>query len=299
MDMAKDIVLFGGLLLDRYICIDRWPERGQDGFFEHEDIFVGGCAINMAVTIHNLGGHAHVVSCVGQDSAGQTILKYLEKYNLSQSLVYSTAGATGSCLVFLEPDGERTFLTRKGIEGNFPVNLSEKIKAAAPAWAGVTGYYLLGEDTPLILSCLKALHQNGTKILFDPSPLVGDIRPDILAQIVSIADILTPNVAELSALGGEDGLPELVAAGKTILLKQGAQGGTVYSSDATFNYSSVCCEAVDTTGAGDSFSGAILHAMANHYSLSQSIELAVRCAAQTVQLRGPHGFWNLEESKHA
>lgn len=299
MDVGKDIVIFGGLLLDRYFYIDRWPERGQDGFFDHEDAFVGGCAINMAVTIHNLGGRAHVVSCVGQDPAGQNILAYLEQHGLSQSLVYPTAGATGSCLVFVEPDGERTFLTRKGIEGKFPAELAEKIKALAPAWAGVTGYYLLGEDAPLILDCLKNLHHNGTKILFDPSPLVGDIRPDILTQMVSISDILTPNTAELPALGGEDKLPGLSAAGKTVLLKRGAQGGTIYSLNETFNYTSVHCEAVDTTGAGDSFSGALLHAMTNRYSLSQSVELAVRCAAKTVQLRGPHGFWNLEESKHA
>lgn len=299
MAMGSDIVIFGGLLLDRYFHIDRWPERSQDGFFHREESFVGGCAINMAVTIHNLGGHAHVVSCVGTDPTGLAIRDYLAQYSLSQTLVHPTDGASGSCLVFLEPDGERTFLTRKGTEGDFPSELAAKIIALSPAWTGVTGYYLLGKEAPRILDCLESLHHEGSKILFDPSPLVGDICPDVLARMVAISDILTPNMTELPLLGGEEKLPDLVASGKSVLLKRGAQGGTVYNTAETFDYVSMLCETVDTTGAGDSFSGALLYAMTNHYSLRQGVELAARCAAKTVQLRGPHGFWNLEESNHA
>ena len=94
-----DILLFGGLLLDRYFTIDRWPQRGQDGFFENEENFVGGCAINMAVTIRNLGGQAHVVSALGSDAVARTIRDYLTAQGLSQALVHPAEGDTGSCLV--------------------------------------------------------------------------------------------------------------------------------------------------------------------------------------------------------
>lgn len=297
--MCNDILLFGGLLLDRYFHIDRWPRRGQDGFFDLEESFVGGCAVNMAVTIHNLGGRPHVVSCIGDDQTGRAIRNYMEAQGLSCQLVCSVPGASGSCLVFLDPEGERTFLTRRGAEGDFPGELAQKVKELSPAWAGVTGYYLLGGDASRILDCLEFLHDNGTKLLFDPSPLVGDICPHILERMVAISDVLTPNVTELPLLGGGEALPGLVQAGKTVLLKRGAQGGTVYSPEQTFDYASAPCEAIDTTGAGDSFSGALLYAMTNHYPLSQSVELAARCAAKTVRLQGPHGFWNLEESTYA
>lgn len=297
--MGRDIVIFGGLLLDRYFHIDRWPDRSQDGFFHREENFVGGCAINMAVTIHNLGGQAHVISCLGSDPVGQTIRDYLIQHRLSQMLVHPTSGDTGSCLVFVEPEGERTFLTRKGAEGEFPPELAEQASALSPAWAGVTGYYLLGEDAPRILDCLEQLHRDGTKILFDPSPLVGDIRPELLARMVAVSDVLTPNTTELPFLGSEAALPALTAAGKTVLLKRGAAGGSVYAPDEGFDYAGVPCTAVDTTGAGDSFSGALLHAMNEGRSLRESVALAAACAAKTVQLRGPHGFWNLEESNHA
>lgn len=293
--MHSDIVIFGSLLLDRYFEVDRWPARGQDGYFNREETFVGGCAINMAATIHNLGGAAHVVSCVGQDETGALIRDYLTKHGLSSALLHPAEGVTGSCLVFSEPDGERTFLTRVGVEERFPYALAEKAIQITPAWAGVTGYFLLGSDGARVMDCLERLHEAGTKVLFDPSPLAGDIPQDILQRVLAVSDILTPNETELSLLGGDGAIPSLVQAGKTLVLKRGSQGGTVYDPEETFDYASVLCEAVDTTGAGDSFSGALLHAMIQNMPLKQAIELAARCAAKTVQVHGPHGFWKLEE----
>lgn len=293
--MGSDIVIFGSLLLDRYFEVDRWPARGQDGYFDREETFVGGCAINMAATIHNLGGSAHVISCVGQDETGALIRDYLAKHGLSVELLHPAEGVTGSCLVFSEPDGERTFLTRVGVEDRFPDGLAEKAVQIAPAWAGITGYFLLGSDGTRVMDCLERLHEAGIIILFDPSPLAGDIPREILRRVLAVSDILTPNETELAVLGGDSAIPGLVRAGKTLVLKRGSQGGTVYSPEETFDYASVLCKAVDTTGAGDSFSGVLLHAMTQSMPLKQAITLAARCAAKTVQIHGPHGFRKLEE----
>lgn len=297
--MKKDIVLFGGLLLDRYFHIDRWPARGQDGFLEREESFVGGCSINMAVTVHNLGGQAYIATCIGSDKPAQDILCYLEKHGLSRHLVHTIPGTTGSCLVFSEPEGERTFLTHKGAECVFSPVLARDILSTAPAWAGVTGYYLLGDKPADILDCLEQLHMSGTKFLFDPSPMAGEIEPEILTRMVRISDILTPNAAELAPFGGEAGINRLITMGKTIILTHGAAGGTVYTQGQTYDYSSAPCNVMDTTGAGDSFSGALLFAMANGYPMEQAVDLAARCAAKTCEICGPHGFWDMEESTHA
>lgn len=299
MPMGNDIVLFGGLLLDRYFYIDRWPARGQDGFLEREESFVGGCSINMAVTVQNLGGQAHIVTCIGDDRTGRDILRYLDDHGLSKRLVRSLHGTTGCCLVFSEPEGERTFLTHTGVETIFPAELARDIQFLAPAWAGVTGYYLLGDEPERILDCMERLHRAGTRFLFDPSPLVGDIRPDILERMITISEILTPNTTELPALGEEDRIAFLTDQGKTVILKRGESGGTVYTPEHNFDYDSVPCHTSDTTGAGDSFSGALLYAMTNSYSMEQGVELAARCAAKTCEVCGPHGFWKLEESNHA
>ena len=135
--MEKEILLFGGLLLDHYFSVDRWPQRGQDGYVVGQARFVGGCAANMAVTIHNLGGHPHVVSCVGSDRSGETIQRYWREHGLSQRFILETEGETGSCLVFSEPNGERTFLTRKGVELSFPADLAAFVRAGVGGGNGI------------------------------------------------------------------------------------------------------------------------------------------------------------------
>lgn len=292
--MAQDLLLLGGLVLDRYFSVTAWPRRGQDGYFSREETFVGGCAANMAVTIHNLGGQAHVVSCLGDDPAGETIRRYWAAHGLSQRFLPTQRGETGSCLVFSEPDGERTFLTRKGVELAFPPDLAAQVAAARPAWVGVTGYYLLGEDRGRVLRTLSALREQGTGILFDPSPLVGDIPPAQREEMVALAHLLTPNDSELAALGGPERISQLTAAGKTVLWKQGSRGGLVCAPTEQFPYAPTPCTPVDTTGAGDSFSGGLLFALAQGRPLDEAVRVAAWCAAQTVQVHGPHGFWQRE-----
>ena len=118
--MKKECLILGGLVPDVYYSVSRWPDRGQDGFISDENVVVGGCAVNMAVTAENLGLRAHVVSCVGEDEIGGRMDGYLKEHGLSRRLIRRTGGVSGKCLVFVEPDGERTFLTRKGAEGLFP-----------------------------------------------------------------------------------------------------------------------------------------------------------------------------------
>ena len=74
-----DCIVLGGLVADRYFDIESFPERGQDGLITSETAYVGGCAINIAATINNLGGNAHIVSYVGNDKTGEQIMNYIRK----------------------------------------------------------------------------------------------------------------------------------------------------------------------------------------------------------------------------
>ena len=125
--MKRQCLVLGGLVPDVDYNASRWPKHGQDGFITGEKVVVGGCAVNMAVTAENLGLKAHVVSCVGDDGIGGQMVSYMEEHGLSVRFIRRIEGESGKCLVFVEPDGERTFLTRKGAEGFFPGELAEAI----------------------------------------------------------------------------------------------------------------------------------------------------------------------------
>ena len=86
---------------------------------------------------------------------------------------------------------------------------------------------------------------------------------------------MTPNQVELLKLGGTTKLSSWIHEGKTVILKQGEQGGRVFTPTGEFSYPAAPCRAIDTTGAGDSF----------------SVTLAARCAAKTAEVKGPHEIW--------
>lgn len=288
--MKHQILVFGGLLLDHYVAVDHLPERGGDGMIQAERSFVGGCAINMTVTAQNLiqsfgsDVSVHVVSGLGEDETSQKITEYMNEHDLSMEYVERIEGTTGKCYVFVEPDGERTFLTKKGVEVIFSEKMAEKIVADGCLVAGVTGYYLLNKDAAKVVEVLRKLKKQGTIILFDPSPLVHYIDEKVLEGMLEIADVMKPSGEELSE---ED------YAGKVVIKSEGSKGGQVIYPEGSFHYDSVRCQVVDTTGAGDSFSGALLYGLSQKLFLADMIEQAAKASAKTVQVYGPHGFWRI------
>lgn len=298
--MKRNILLFGGIVTDRYYFVDRWPPRGGDGLIGEQAGYVGGCAVNMAATIRNLGGAAYVISYIGRDSTGNAALRYLENQGLYAACVRQCDAESGYCLVFVEPDGERTFLTKEGCEGRFSRDLLPVPVMSGAAVAAVTGYYLLGEYGPAVMDVVETLAADGCTVLFDPSPLVSEIDAPVLARILACAQVLTPNAEEAQILaGGGNGdiwARRTAAFGKTVVLKQGASGGLVYRNEHSWTYRGFPppAPAVDSTGAGDSFAGALAWALAEELGFSTAVEIAARCAAETVAIKGPHGRFSTE-----
>lgn len=292
-----DCIVLGGLVADRYFDIESFPERGQDGLITSETAYVGGCAINIAATINNLGGNAHIVSYVGNDKTGEQIMNYIRKNKFAEDFIKQTEGISGYCLVFKEPDGERTFLTKKGVEGNFDTGLLDNIDNIRAKVGAVTGYYLLNESASLIMDCIEVMRVSGTKFIFDPGPLVGSIDKEILKRMVKASAVITPNEAELAVFEQEDKnfIENFIKNKGIVVRKQGNRGGMCYTRHGIFNYNSVKTEAVDTTGAGDSFTGALCYSLGSGTDIKSSVELASVCAAKTVEINAPHGFWKIKE----
>lgn len=329
--MKKQCALFGGILMDKYIEIDSLPPRGQDGFITGVMDSVGGCALNMAATFMNLGGEPHIVSSLGMDSIGKEIAEYISNHGFSTRYIKHKIGETGYCLVFLETDGERTFLTKKGMNTDFfPDLVSDELSGID--YAALTGYYLLPEGTKEIVELLENFVARGGLLLFDPSPLVSDIDKNLLKRILSISKVITPNMSEILAMeevvsklaeesvkfeeamgtgaGREVKACKLLAAlDKFVVLKDGSRGGQVFGREGSFSYevakgpSGISkASVVDTSGAGDSFAAGLMYDLMdtgkeelNLDSFRTAVALASKCAAITVGVKGPHGFWSLSE----
>lgn len=259
------ILIFGGLMIDRYYYVESLPKRGGDSMIRDSFDRVGGCAVNMAFTVKNLRGTPYIVSAVGNDEMGGICLDYLQEKGMlldcvrkpetlsngageegdnKGKAVFDSSCRTGYCLVFVEPDGERTFLTREGCEGEFAESLIPAGVAGECRAAALTGYYLLGKSGGSVVSVLEKLKANGYSILFDPGPMVSRIAPDLLAGALELSDVITANWDEALILAERDAFtkqkdrnkgkgPEAWAkdaatAGRRVVLTRGTEGGIAF-----------------------------------------------------------------------
>lgn len=283
-EFMVECTIFGGILLDKYLETEVYPERGQDGLITNEFSMAGGCTINMAATFNNHGGNAQMVSYIGTDRTGREIMEYLNRHGFSGKFIKQIEGETGYSLVILEKSGERTFLTKKGVESRYDPALLQD-GAADISNVMVTGYYLLCDNTPALVKSLWELREQCGHFLFDPGPLVGQIDPKALEQVLRMADIITVNETEAENITfpNDDS--------KIIVMKKGKAGGTVIHGDESFDYQAVDTEPVDTTGAGDSFAAGLMFGVLSGLDIRQAVDLAAESAAKTVAVKGPHGFW--------
>lgn len=304
MKRKMEIVLFGGIIVDQFVVVDRMPERGGDTWIRDSFHRVGGCAMNVGVTLSNLGLRPHIVSNVGDDVWGGHIRDELERRRFStRAIRYAKQQNSGYCLTVVEKGGERTFLTRKGCEAYFAPDFIDEELIARTSHVYVTGYYLL-EPTVADAICarLEDLKKAGAVIVFDPGPLVSSMEEETLRRLLRLSDLILPNEREWSALAEKLGWPVgdesrlfHETGVQTLILKQGDRGVAIKVDGAFMHVPPYRVDVVDTTGAGDSFAGGLIFGLSQGYGLTDSVRIASACGALTSTFPGPHGEFNMDQ----
>ena len=293
--MAKQVLLLGGLLMDKYLVVGRYPERGEDTLVTRQFQKAGGSPYNVARTLQNLGLDPVLYSAISSDEAGRELARTVEREGLNPSALYPLEGEpTGCCMIVLDGEGERTFFTFRGCEGHFdPARLPRPMAEEAAA-VFVTGIYLLYPGwSEKAVDFLEELASAGTPVLFDPGPLLGEMDPALLRRMVELASILTPNRQErreLERLLGIPSLPEWGFARRLVCLAEtwGEGGARLYTPEGAKTLPALPAQVVDTTGAGDSFAGGLLAGLLMGQTPLQAAWTASACGALTTEAVGAH-----------
>jgi ribokinase len=274
------IALVGSINLDIVVGVDRHPARGETVLGDDRQELPGGKGANQAVAAARLGAQVAFVGRVGDDDAGRRLRDGLAAEGVDVTHVRVDADApTGVALIAVDRAGENTIVVSSG--ANARVSAAD-VEAARHVLANAA-VTLVQHEVPEDAVAAAIAAAGGTVVL-NPAPA----RP-IVAQV----DVLVPNRGELEALAGRAGDPVGLARGleaaRAVVVTLGSEGAVVVEGAHVEHVPALRVDAVDTTGAGDAFCGALAQSLDAGADLVEAARWAVRAAAASVTKPGAQG----------
>jgi len=255
----------------------------------------GGSAGNTVVALAQLGGHAFYSCRVADDELGAFYTQDLQANGVATNLTHTQAhpGQTGSCMVLVTPDAERTMCTFLGATSQLDRHALHPHDIAKSKVYYMEGY-LAASPTGLeaALEGLKIARQHGvqTALTLSDVSMINFCRAGLQAMLGDGLDFLFANEEEAQVWCGstdlEAILPQLQTLARTVCLTRGPKGCVVLHDGERTEVPAVPTQAVDTNGAGDMFAGAFLYGTTHGMAHAQAAALANRAAAAVVSQHG-------------
>ena len=288
------VTVVGSANVDLVIRAERKPTKGETLIGETFDIFTGGKGFNQATAAARLGAAVTLIGRIGQDLFGEMLRTAMATEHIDSQFVKSDAkGGTGVANIVVEPDGDNSII----VVPRANMRLTPTDIDAAETRIAEAKVLLLQLETPIDASqrAVEIAKANDTTVILDPAP-ARSLPESLLAQV----DILTPNVSEAAVLADQRvTTPEAgITAAKAlqtqiapdgfsaVVLTLGERGVLLCTPTRTEHVPAVPVEAVDTTGAGDAFCGALATALANGDDLLDAVTFANRAGAAAATVLG-------------
>ena len=281
-------LVIGAAIVDMVMQVDRIPKSGEDVIGKDTKVMVGGCAYNVASTMHNLDCDHDLCVPVGNGMYASIVRKKLLE-NGYPILIQDDTDDNGFCLCLVEKNGERTFITVQGVEGNFKTSWFDTLDMNDYDNIYLAGYQVCDHNGSVVAQWMRTL-ENKT-IYFAPGPVICDIDPETMTQLMKLNPILHLNEKELFDFTKETDLDTALHTlyrknHNLIIMTLGSRGAAYYDGTHITTIPSVPVSVVDTIGAGDSHIGAIISGISKGLSIQDSIKTANKVSACIVGIQG-------------
>lgn len=254
----------------------------------------GGSAANTTVAFSALGGTAFYGCRVGNDDLGSIYLNGLNEAGIKTTAQSISEGVTGTCMVLISPDSERTMHTYLGITAELTAEQIDFEPLKAAKWLYIEGYLSTSDTARVAVKQARELAKaHGVKIalsLSDPA-MVQYARQGLEELLDDGVDLLFCNEQEALMFSNTETLDAAVNVLKSknqhIVITQGANGAVIIDPEQQFHVAGREVHAVDTNGAGDAFAGAFLYAINAGLTLKAAAQLAILISSEVVAQFGP------------
>ena len=277
------MVVFGSLNIDKTYSLEDFVRPGQTISAHGMEQFCGGKGFNQAIALRRAGNEVHFAGAVGQD--GGMLLDNLDRNGINRDHVKVTDGATGHAIIQLDKKGGNCIIILAGANGE----ITEADVETTLADFGAGDLIVLQNEISCVPCILLRAHEKGMIVAFNPSPYDGKIAECDL----SCVDYLLVNEVEGAGMSGATAPDAILDAlhsrypAMNIVLTLGGAGSVYQQRDGKcFSCGVHKVEAVDTTAAGDTFTGFFLSEILRHGDAEKALHAASVAAGVAVSRKG-------------
>ncbi len=285
----KKIIVVGSSNVDLTVRVRRLPLPGETIRGATLLRTNGGKGANQAVAAARLGADVVFITCLGNDASGGMLSAQFAADGIDTSCIKLSATPTGTALIFVDDNAENCIAVAPGSNNDL---LPADIDAARSTMEGAS--YLLVQlviPMPTVVRSVELAHSLGIKTIMNPAPM-NPVPEDLFSRIW----LITPNQTEAEQLTGvhvesEDDAARaaevLFAKGvKNVIVTMGSKGSLVCTPEALEFVPSRKVKAIDTTGAGDVYNGALVAALSQGKSLIEAARIATLASSIAVTRMG-------------
>ena len=279
------IGVVGSINMDMTVKTERIPLKGETLKGEDLKYIPGGKGANQAVAAARLGADVEMFGCVGDDSAGESLVKNLQEQGVKTKHIRTVPGIPTGLAMITVGDKDNTVIVVAGTNNCVDIDYINEVRDAILECEIVLLQHEIPQET--IEYVINLCADNGVKVVLNPGP-ARPVRKEILEKVT----YLTPNEHETVILfGKEKSFEELMKAyPEKLVITQGSRGvSTCLKSGEIVLIPARKVNVVDTTGAGDTLNGAFTVAVTEGKNITDALVFANAAAGLSTEKFGAQG----------
>ncbi|MFI5931448.1 ribokinase [Actinoplanes sp. NPDC051494] len=280
-DVAPRIVVAGSANMDLVGIAARLPLPGETVLGDDFMMTPGGKGANQAIAAARAGGSCTFLGAIGSDAFGVTVKARLNASGVDTSNMRTSYGSSGVAVIMVDHAGENSIMVSPGANSTFA-----GLSAAETTVIAEGDVLLCQQEIPVetVLAASRAAREGGTRTILNAAP-ARHLPPELLA----VVDLLVVNESEAEAITGsaEPRMAELLALVPRVVLTLSGKGSWYADRDgADERIPAFEVDVVDTTAAGDAFTGALAVAWGEGRDMIDAIRWANAAGAACVRKVG-------------
>jgi ribokinase len=266
----------GSINADLFYAVPHFPKPGETLAATRFQRGLGGKGTNISVAAARAAAHVHHIGAVGAD--GAWAVERLLEYGVDTRFIVQTDEPTGHAIILTDASGENQIVIHGGSNRAIPL---ETVRVALSG-AAAGDWFVCQNETNAQVEATRIAKELGQRVAYIAAPF----EAEAVRAVQAMLDLLILNAVEAAQLQAATGSALSALGVSDVIVTKGAEGCTWISGETETSFDAIAVEAVDSTGAGDTFAGYVLACLDRGLPMAQAIRTAQTAAAIMVTRYG-------------